>query len=139
VVLLGEELVQSVSLRKGCLMGWELPDLPPMVCDCCSYRVAVDWSDEDAPGPPKLPSVLDYGFRYVPDIKKPVRGQLWCDDCALHWGSFSWDGEDGQLQKEAAYPSFRQKRRELAAVRMADELNELAAKLLQFRHPELVR
>jgi|TARA_E500000305_G_scaffold7469_1_gene5451 hypothetical protein len=120
-------------------MGWELPDLAPMVCDCCAYRVVVDWDDSDiGSGPVKLPSVLDYGFRYVEDPKKPVRSQLWCDDCALHWGRFNWDGRPAP-EKEEAYKLFQRKRRELAAVRMAEELNELAAKLLKFKVPDLFR
>jgi len=57
----------------------------------------------------------------------------------------TWSEEDRKSKIEtvgemmSTLALFKEKRREVAAVRMADELNELAAKLLQFRHPELVR
>ena len=129
-------------------MGWDLPDLPPMVCDCCSYRVVPEWQEEH--GYEYAPRLEDWGFtRIADDFLYPsvsiTRCEVWCDECCSHWKKMTWSEEDRKSKIEtvgemmSTLALFKEKRREVAAVRMADELNELAAKLLKFKNPSVVR
>lgn len=124
-------------------MGWERPQLAPMVCDCCRYVVQPEFGDSPD-GTETVPKPHEWGFVWMGEHHDVGEwncfptgaGELWCDDCVELWeealkklpesGQKKLDEDrvetEGQPMLDALYPSFQAKRKLEAVEKMAAEL-----------------